>query len=387
MGNKYDKSDIDEKKIEDFEQFKLGKEISRIMSENDDSLNEDPDNIDEDIVEDIEENVEDEVLEKTRQFPKIEDEIEDNSSEDDEDIDDDRNPFDDDDETESNVTKWLLLIGGGLIVLLIIIVSVLLFIRNSSSDNSDETDEAVIEASMDSGAGLSSDVSAIESSNSVVISDDEVSDSSDNEASDSASTDTSDASVAGSSTSTSVSNMKFNEADDTVTAKIETNIRDLPSQGDDSTVVYTLKNGETLHRIGISDAGWSKVEYNGQECYAVTSYLTTVDDSSASTTDSSTTATTDSTTTAATSTTDTTATSTGEVKTVFTDTNEQVTPKIEVNLRLLPSVTDVGATVVATVKNGEVLTRTGINVEQGWSRVEYNGQTLYCVSSYLQAVE
>lgn len=376
MGNKYDKSDIDEKKIEDFEQFKLGKEISRIMNENDDSLNEDADNIEDD--------VEEESLEKTRQIPDIEDEIEEDSSED---IDDDRNPFDDDDETESNVTKWLLLIGGGLIVLLIIIVSVLLFIRNSSSDNSEEADEAVIEASMDSGAGLSSDVSAIESSNSVVISDEEVSDSSDNEASDSASTDTSDAAVAGSSTSTSVSNMKFNEADDTVTAKIETNIRDLPSQGDDSTVVYTLKNGETLHRIGISDAGWSKVEYNGQECYAVTSYLTTVDDSSAATTDSSTTATTDSTTTAATSTTDTTTTSTGEVKTVFTDTNEQVTPKIEVNLRLLPSVTDAGATVVATVKNGEVLTRTGINVEQGWSRVEYNGQTLYCVSSYLQAVE
>ncbi len=382
MGNKYDKSDIDEKKIEDFEQFKLGKEISRIMNENDDSLNEDADNIEDD--------VEEESLEKTRQIPDIEDEIEEDSSED---IDDDRNPFDDDDETESNVTKWLLLIGGGLIVLLIIIVSVLLFIRNSSSDNSEEADEAVIEASMDSGAGLSSDVSAIESSNSVVISDEEVSDSSDNEASDSASTDTSDASVAGSSTSTSVSNMKFNEADDTVTAKIETNIRDLPSQGDDSTVVYTLKNGETLHRIGISDAGWSKVEYNGQECYAVTSYLTTVDDSSAATTDSNATATsttaatTDSTTTAATSTTDTTTTSTGEVKTVFTDTNEQVTPKIEVNLRLLPSVTDAGATVVATVKNGEVLTRTGINVEQGWSRVEYNGQTLYCVSSYLQAVE
>lgn len=375
MGNKYDKSDIDEKKIEDFEQFKLGKEISRIMNENDDSLNEDSLN---------EDDVEEESLEKTRQIPDIEDEIEEDSSED---IDDDRNPFDDDDETESNVTKWLLLIGGGLIVLLIIIVSVLLFIRNSSSDNSEEADEAVIEASMDSGAGLSSDVSAIESSNSVVISDEEVSDSSDTEASDSAATDVSDASVAGSSTSTSVSNMKFNEADDTVTAKIETNIRDLPSQGDDSTVVYTLKNGETLHRIGISDAGWSKVEYNGQECYAVTSYLTTVDDSSAATTDSSTTATTDSTTTAATSTTDTTTTSTGEVKTVFTDTNEQVTPKIEVNLRLLPSVTDAGATVVATVKNGEVLTRTGINVEQGWSRVEYNGQTLYCVSSYLQAAE
>ena len=39
------------------------------------------------------------------------------------------------------------------------------------------------------------------------------------------------------------------------------------------------------------------------------------------------------------------------------------------------------------MKNGEVVTRTGINRDVGWSRVEYNGQTLYCVSSYLMAAE
>lgn len=43
--------------------------------------------------------------------------------------------------------------------------------------------------------------------------------------------------------------------------------------------------------------------------------------------------------------------------------------------------------VVASLKNGEVVTRTGINRDVGWSRVEYNGQTLYCVSSYLMAAE
>ncbi|MFZ2935545.1 MAG: SH3 domain-containing protein, partial [Agathobacter rectalis] len=57
--------------------------------------------------------------------------------------------------------------------------------------------------------------------------------------------------------------------------------------------------------------------------------------------------------------------------------------KIEVNLRALPSVTNPDATVIATIKNGETVTRTGINEEFGWSRVEYNGQTLYCVTSYL----
>ena len=39
------------------------------------------------------------------------------------------------------------------------------------------------------------------------------------------------------------------------------------------------------------------------------------------------------------------------------------------------------------LKNGEVVTRTGINHDLGWSRVEYNGQTLYCVSSYLKKAE
>ena len=43
--------------------------------------------------------------------------------------------------------------------------------------------------------------------------------------------------------------------------------------------------------------------------------------------------------------------------------------------------------IVTTLHNGETVTRTGINTEYGWSRVEYNGQILYCISSYLQAVE
>ena len=64
-----------------------------------------------------------------------------------------------------------------------------------------------------------------------------------------------------------------------------------------------------------------------------------------------------------------------------------MTAKIEVNLRALPSVTNPDATVVATLKNGEVVTRTGINTDYGWSRVEYNGQTLYCISSYLTGAQ
>ncbi len=75
------------------------------------------------------------------------------------------------------------------------------------------------------------------------------------------------------------------------------------------------------------------------------------------------------------------------IKTKFSDCQEQVTPKIEINLRSIPSVTNPNSVVVATLHAGEVFVRTGINTELGWSRVEYNGQVLYCVSSYLNVVE
>ena len=75
------------------------------------------------------------------------------------------------------------------------------------------------------------------------------------------------------------------------------------------------------------------------------------------------------------------------LKTKFTACSDLVTAKIEVNLRTLPSVTNPDAAVVVSFKNGEVITRTGINTDYGWSRVDYNGQTLYCVSSYLTSAQ
>ena len=161
--------------------------------------------------------------------------------------------------------------------------------------------------------------------------------------------------------------MHFAEVNEEVTAKDSTNLRNIPSQGEDSTVVYTLQNGESLTRTGISDSGWSRLTYNGQTVYAVSSYLTTdlgyqapkenVQEGAGS----------------------------GDgLKTRFSERNEQVTAKIEVNLRALPSVTNPDAVVVAVLHNGEYATRTGINEDYGWSRVEYEGQTLYCISSYLR---
>ncbi len=157
--------------------------------------------------------------------------------------------------------------------------------------------------------------------------------------------------------------MNFSEVNETVTAKDSTNLRDVPSQGADSTVVYTLKNGETVTRTGVSDSGWSRLTYNGQTVYAVSNYLTTDLQYQAPAQEG--------------------AESGDGLKTKFAERNEQVTAKIEVNLRALPSVTNPDAAVVAVLHNGEYVTRTGINEDYGWSRVDYNGQTLYCISSYL----
>lgn len=150
--------------------------------------------------------------------------------------------------------------------------------------------------------------------------------------------------------------MDFEEVNESVTAKIETNLRNMPNQDEDCLVMYTLLNGEIATRIGISDSGWSKVVFNGETYYALTSYLTT--DLHYIT-----------------------------IQTQFTPVNERVTAKELVNLRTLPSTTHEESVVVAQLHNGEVITRTGINTDVGWSRVEYNGQTLYCVSSYLNVVE
>lgn len=165
--------------------------------------------------------------------------------------------------------------------------------------------------------------------------------------------------------------MNFTAVNETVTAKSSTNLRNIPSQGSDSTVMATLTNGETATRTGTSSSGWSRVEYQGNVYYAVSSYLTT-DLSAPAQTTSSTSESSDS----------------GDgLKTKFTACQDSVTAKIEVNLRTLPSVTNPDATVAAVLHNGEVVTRTGINNEYGWSRVDYNGQTLYCITSYLTTAE
>lgn len=153
----------------------------------------------------------------------------------------------------------------------------------------------------------------------------------------------------------------FKKVTEKVTAKSETNLRSVPNSSDASTIIYTLKNGETAKRVGISDSGWSKVIYKGETLYAVTSYLTTdlkykppVESNNQST---------------------------EEKGMQFENVYENVTAKSETNLRREPS-SKSDDTIVYTLKNGEYVTRTGVS-DSGWSRLLYKGETVYAVTSFL----
>lgn len=151
----------------------------------------------------------------------------------------------------------------------------------------------------------------------------------------------------------------FTAVNDSVTAKDRVNLRRLPTT--DSEVIGTLTAGTYLERKAKSNRGWSRLLYNGQEVYAITSYLTT--EKIAPVTSSSASESTES-------------NDTNDFQTV----NERVTAKQETNLRDKPTTN--GSTVIYTLKNGEYVTRTGKSAS-GWSRLEYNGQTVYAITSFL----
>lgn len=154
----------------------------------------------------------------------------------------------------------------------------------------------------------------------------------------------------------------FEEVEEQVTAKEIVNLRSTMDQSGEGNIVGKLKNGETALRTGKGSNGWSRLEYQGQIVYAVTSFLTEDTSYQAPPREPQ-----------------------SEFKTQFTRVSEQVTAKEVTNLRNRPSVEE-PSQVIVQLYHGEVITRTGVS-DVGWSRVEYNGQTLYCISSYLEAAE
>lgn len=149
-------------------------------------------------------------------------------------------------------------------------------------------------------------------------------------------------------------NSIYQAANDSVTAKSETNLRDGAST-ENTQVIATIQNGEWVPRTGIGSNGWSRLEYNGQTVYALTSYLTTEEHFDS-----------------------------GDISgrnIIWTPAERAMTAKEETNLRDKPT-TESGSQVIATIYNGDLVTQTAVG-SNGWSRVIYEGQTLYAVSSFL----
>ncbi|WP_051226850.1 glycoside hydrolase family 25 protein [Butyrivibrio sp. MC2013] len=70
----------------------------------------------------------------------------------------------------------------------------------------------------------------------------------------------------------------------------------------------------------------------------------------------------------------------------FTECKDRITALDEVNLRDRPSTAE-GSVIVCTIRNGDVITRTGYSTTSGWSRVQVGEKTLYCVTRLLETVE
>ena len=150
----------------------------------------------------------------------------------------------------------------------------------------------------------------------------------------------------------------YTAVNEQVTAKELTNLRTAATTK--SNIVVALKNGEVATRIGVGKNGWSKLQYNGQTVYAITSYLTT--DLEAKETIQT----------------------PGQQKDIvagheFSPKGDRVTAKEYVNLRVLPTTESES---VGQLKSGDFLERTAVS-NKGWSRLLYNGQMVYAKTSLL----
>ncbi len=152
-------------------------------------------------------------------------------------------------------------------------------------------------------------------------------------------------------TSSKPADTMYQEANDSVTAKEEVNLR--TGAGTKYDIVATLKSGTFLTRTGIGKNGWSRLDYNGQTVYAVTSYLsnTVIEKPKEDIINGM----------------------------KFTPQSDRITAKDEVNLRAEPSSKSAS---VGLLKAGEFLDRTAVS-DKGWSRLTYNGQSVYAVTNLI----
>ncbi len=140
---------------------------------------------------------------------------------------------------------------------------------------------------------------------------------------------------------------KFTSVNETVYTKEVCNVRE--SYSTSSKKVTKLDKGTELKRIATGDNGWSKIEYNGKTVYISSQYLTT--DKPADPT--------------------------------FKDVDEKMYAIQDCNIRKSWSTTSEKA---GYLKKADEVKRTGIG-DNGWSRIEYNGQVAYVATRLISAEE
>lgn len=159
---------------------------------------------------------------------------------------------------------------------------------------------------------------------------------------------------------TTTAPLEFTNKRETVyVAVTQLNLRAKPSASDKTKIVETLNFGAELARTGVSTtkdkdgSEWSRLLYNGQECYANSACLSTTPSVSATL--------------------------------VFEDKND-VIYTIPVNTVYLREDASLSSTAVAVLGYGVKLERTGLATAPDpdgitWSRVLYNGKVCYITSS------
>lgn len=162
----------------------------------------------------------------------------------------------------------------------------------------------------------------------------------------------------------------FTTVNETVYATEGVNIRSAMVI-DSANIVGGLKAGEQITRIGYHSE-WSKVIFNGQECYIKSDYLTTEKDSV---------------TTAGPAVGDDEFTVVDETVYAYYDEDEdgECDPGAKINLR---AEARSNATIKFELPRGTELKRVGVMYDEGsdtlgWSKVIYNGETVYCRNSCL----
>lgn len=158
--------------------------------------------------------------------------------------------------------------------------------------------------------------------------------------------------------------MVFRDVSEAVTARDQVNLRDQPST-DTGNVVGTLSYGEAVVRTGVSDSGWSRLEVNGQVVYASSRLLATSMDYKEQEKITN---------------------ENPEAGMHFTAASGIMMAKSgQTNLRTLPT-TNEPSQVVAQLTGDATAERIAEDKDRGWTKLIYNGQTVYAVSSYLTQV-